>query len=118
MRFLHRKYPAKRHEIIQVDLDRPAKVKFMTAGEFRKYSGGRTHTYFPGLGNGTSVQLTLPFDSIWHAVVEQPKEGSAVNARCMLLAPRPEEQRLQAAMDADEAQRELQAVSMGGRSEG
>jgi hypothetical protein len=118
MRFLQRKYPAKRHEIIQVELDGPAKVKFMTAGEFRKYAGGRTHTYFPGLENGNAVRLTLPFDSIWHAVVEQPKAGAPVKARSMLCAPRPEEPRLQAAMDEKETERELQAVSMGGRSEG
>lgn len=115
------KYPAKRNESIQVELDRPAKVKFMTAGEFKKYAGGRTHTYFRGQGQDTVLRFTLPFDSIWHAVVEQPKDEAPVQAKCKLCGPAPE--RLDPGkhadgVDRDAAERELQAVSMGGRSEG
>jgi hypothetical protein len=71
MKFLYRKYPAKKKEVIEVHLDRPAKVKFMTAGEFRKYAGGRTHAYFNGLDSDGRVRFTLPFDSVWHVVVEK-----------------------------------------------
>ena len=121
MRFLHRKYSAKRHEAIQVELDGPAIVKFMTATEFKKYAGGRTHTYFRGQGDERVLRFTLPFDSIWHAVVEQGKDGGLANAKSKLCEPsaaRPQLGRNTDLADLDEVERELKAVSMGGRSEG
>ena len=42
MKFLHKQYAAKKKEIIEVRIDKPTKVKFMTASEFRKYKMHRT----------------------------------------------------------------------------
>ncbi|MCB0772504.1 MAG: DUF1883 domain-containing protein [Flavobacteriales bacterium] len=88
MKFQHRKYPAKRGEVIEVGLHGQAMVKFMTAKEFKNYAGGRTHTYYKGRPEGDSVRFVLPFDGIWHAVVEKAKDQVA--ATCKLRAPNPE----------------------------
>ena len=121
MRFLYRKYPAKRHETIEVEMDRPATVKFMTAGEFKNYAGGRTHTYFRGQEEDGLLRFTLPFDSIWHAVVEQPVGQEHIVANCRLRNAAPQapliEGRKKKTMNED-AESELQAISLGGRSEG
>ena len=122
MRFLYRKYPAKRHETIEVELDQPANVKFMTAGEFKKYAGGRTHTYFRGQEDANTLRFTLPFDSIWHAVVEQPSGEAPIVANCRLRNAAPQAPLIGGSKKKkdrnSDAETELQAVSLGGRSEG
>ncbi|MBP8824545.1 MAG: DUF1883 domain-containing protein [Flavobacteriales bacterium] len=87
MKFLYRKYPAKRHEVIEVELNAPAKVKFMTAKEFKHYGAGRTHTYFKGKEEDNMIRFALPFDGIWHAVVENGP--GTIRATCKLRAPQP-----------------------------
>lgn len=84
MKFLYRKYPAKRGEVLEVDLSAPAMVKFMTAKEFKNYGAGRTHTYYKGQDTGGMVRFELPFDGIWHAVVE--KGEADISATCRLRA--------------------------------
>lgn len=85
MKFLYRKYPAKRHDVIEVDLNAPATVKFMTAKEFKYYGAGRTHTYFKGQEEDNLVRFSLPFDGIWHAVVENA--NGTIRATCKLCPP-------------------------------
>ena len=84
MKFLFRKYPAKRGEVIEVEPTAPAVVKFMTAKEFKNYAGGRTHTYYKGQPQDDLIRFSLPFDGIWHAVVEKVDEN--VSATCKLCA--------------------------------
>ena len=121
MRFLYQKYPAKRNETIEVEPEQPTTVKFMTAGEFKKYAGGRTHTYFRGQEDNNLLRFTLPFDSIWHAVVEQPAGQAPITATCRLRnaapqAPLLEGKKKKNKLAADES--ELEALSRGGQSEG
>lgn len=85
MKFLYRKYPAKRHEVIEVDLSAPTTVKFMTAKEFKHYGAGRTHTYFKGHQEDNLIRFALPFDGIWHAVVENAQ--GTIKATCKLCPP-------------------------------
>lgn len=93
MKFLYRKYPAKKGEVIEVNLSEPALVKFMTAKEFKNYGAGRTHTYYKGrTSDDGPVRFELPFDGIWHAVVE--KGATGVSATCKLCPPDPEYHRL------------------------
>lgn len=89
MKFLHLKFPAKKKEIVEVALSKPARVKFMTASEFKRYSGARTHTYFGGMFDKGTVCFVLPFDSVWTVVVEKgPKSAPVdVSASCKLLPP-------------------------------
>lgn len=71
MKFLYKQFPAKKKDIIEVGIDRPAKVKFMTALDFSKYKKCRTHKYFGGHFAAGRVRFVLPFDAVWYAVVEQ-----------------------------------------------
>lgn len=118
MKFLFRKYPAKKGEIIEVNLSSPAPVKFMTAAEFKKYTGSRTHTYYKGRDEGGNLRFVLPFDSIWHAVVEKVDDG--ISAKCKLCPPSPQENRFmaEAAPLGEAAESEITSLSMGSRSEG
>ena len=118
MKFLFRKYPAKRGEIIELGPSSPAPVKFMTAAEFKKYTGSRTHTYFKGQEEDGVIRFTLPFDSIWHAVVE--KGNDAITATSKLCPPLTQENLLDAGPTqlGDDPEREIESLSMGSRSEG
>ena len=71
MKFLHKQYQAKKKEIIEVELDRAAKVKFMTAMDFKQYKNGRSHKYYGGLFEESPVRFVLPHDAVWYAVVEK-----------------------------------------------
>ena len=117
MKFLFRKYPAKKGEIIELGLSAPAPVKFMTASEFKKYTGSRTHTYYKGREEDGTIRFTLPFDNIWHAVVENSDNVSATSKLC---PPAPQEMQLNAARNGFEenAEDEIESLSMGSRSEG
>jgi hypothetical protein len=89
MKFLYRTYEAKRKEIIEVEIDQPTRVKFMTARELKAYRKGKTHTFMGGLFEESPVRFVVPFDAQWNAVVEmgsyaQPLE---LKASCRLMAP-------------------------------
>ena len=93
MKFLYRKYPAKKGEVIEVNLSEPAMVKFMTAKEFKNYGAGRTHTYYKGrTAEEGTVRFELPFDGIWHALVQKATDATA--ATCKLCPPDPEYRQL------------------------
>ena len=96
MKFLYRKYPAKKKEIIEVRTDQVATVKFMTAAEFKKYAGGRTHSYFKGQDVDGAICFTLPYDGVWHAVVEKGTDPAMdqLTANCVLRMPDPEREQL------------------------
>ena len=128
MKFLHLKFPAKKKEIVEVELSKPARVKFMTASEFKRYTGARTHTYFGGTFKKGTVRFVLPFDSIWTVVVEKGTKSAPVDvhASCKLLPP-DRDVLSSVAIDApahvrdnspalDES--EAEALSAGSRSEG
>ncbi len=125
MKFLHLKFPAKKKEIVEVALNKPARVKFMTASEFKRYSGARTHTYFGGAFAKGTVRFVLPFDSIWYVVVEKGTKTAPVDvhATCKLL-PADRDALSTVALDArDQApvaldESEAEALSAGSRSEG
>ena len=89
MRFLYKKYQAKKKEIIQVTTDGRTKVKFLTARDFKQYQRGRTHRYYGGTFDAGEVKFVCPFDSVWHAVVEQGSysEPIEIAASCSLLPP-------------------------------
>lgn len=89
MKFLFRPFEAKRKEIIEVEIDQPTKVKFMTARDLKAYRMGKTYSYHGGLFEESPVRFVIPFDGVWNAVVEkgtyqQPME---VKANCRRLSP-------------------------------
>ncbi len=89
MRFLYKKFQAKRKEIVTVEIDATTKVKFLTAHDFKLYQKGKTHRYYGGTFDEGTVKFVLPFDSVWHAVVEQGsyREPLEIQASCKLLPP-------------------------------
>jgi hypothetical protein len=88
MKFLHLKFQGKKREVVEVKLDRPARVKFMTATEFKRYSGARTHTYYGGRFDAGTVRFVLPFDSVWTAVVEKGTKAEPIEVKARVsLAP-------------------------------
>jgi hypothetical protein len=95
MKFLHQKFQGKKKEIVEVQLSKPTRVKFMTASEFKRYTGARTHTFFGGMFNKGKVRFVLPFDSVWTVAIDAPNH-------------------VLAALDEAEAE----ALSEGGRNEG
>lgn len=120
MKFLFRKYPAKKSEVIEVTPSGPTTVKFMTAAEFKNYAGGRTHTYFKGRDEDGTIRFTLPFDSIWNAVVEKG-EGD-ITAQSKLCPPDPSAPLIgggrNGSSSPEELEAEMQSLSLGSRSEG
>ncbi|MBX2982355.1 MAG: DUF1883 domain-containing protein [Flavobacteriales bacterium] len=112
MKFLFRKYPAKKGEVIEVEPSAPTVVKFMTSKEFKNYAGGRTHTYYKGQQEDELIRFSLPFDSIWYAVVEKGDE--AITAKCKLCAAPPASENW---IQAPEAEAELESLGTGEQSE-
>lgn len=133
MKFLYRTFEAKRKEIIEVEIDKPTKVKFMTGREYKAYRMGRTHTFFGGLFEESPVRFVIPFDSNWTVVVEKGThaEPLEVHASCKLTPPNglvrssvaadaPPEVRLahQDIEGGDEAERIAAEMSLAARNEG
>ncbi|MFZ1688072.1 MAG: DUF1883 domain-containing protein [Flavobacteriales bacterium] len=89
MKFLHQQYQAKKKEIIEVEIDQPTKVKFMSGMDFKKYKLGKTHKYFGGLFEESPVRFVLPYDSVWNVVVEKGswKSPLDVKANSRVLVP-------------------------------
>jgi uncharacterized protein DUF1883 len=89
MRFLHKQYQAKKKDIVEVEIDRPAKVKFMTAFDLKNYKLGRTYKYYGGTFDESPVRFVVPFDANWNVVVERGTHYVPldVQAQCRLLLP-------------------------------
>lgn len=89
MKFLHQQYQAKKKEIIEVEIDQPTKVKFMSGLDFKKYKMGKTHKYFGGFFEESPVRFVLPYDSVWNVVVEKGtwKSPLEVKSTCRVLQP-------------------------------
>ena len=89
MKFLHQQYQAKKKEILEVEIDQPTKVKFLSGLDFKKYKMGKTHKYFGGFFEESPVRFVLPYDSVWSVVVEKGtwKNPIEVNSSCRVLQP-------------------------------
>lgn len=124
MKFLTQAFEATKKEIIEVTIDQPTKVKFMTGREMKAYKMGKTHTYYGGLFEESPVRFVIPFDSMWNVVVEKGsyRDPLTVHAHCALLPPNgtvrssiasdaPEHVRLAGLSDED-------AISLASKSEG
>ncbi|HQW04530.1 MAG: DUF1883 domain-containing protein [Flavobacteriales bacterium] len=132
MKFLYQSFEAKRKEIIEVEIDVPTKVKFMTARELKAYRQGKTHTYHGGMFEESPVRFVIPFDSIWTVVVEKGSYDApiAVKASCSRMSPNslavssiaidaPPEVRDQAMLNSiADAEQHAAEISMASKSEG
>ncbi|MBK7753155.1 MAG: DUF1883 domain-containing protein [Flavobacteriales bacterium] len=61
----------------------------MTAVDFKRYKNGRSFNFFGGTFEGSLVRFVLPYDSVWHVVVEKGThyEPMDMNAQCRVLPP-------------------------------
>ncbi len=89
MKFLHKTFEAKKKEIIEVELDQPTKVKFMSGKDVKSYRQGRTYSYFGGRFEESPVRFVVPYDSVWNVVVEQGTFHAPikVHAKCRIIQP-------------------------------
>ncbi len=71
MRFLHQRLKLKRKQMIKVHFSEPTNVKLLSAPEFKKYKLGKTHTYYGGAHTNSPASFEIPYDGIWHAVIEK-----------------------------------------------
>jgi hypothetical protein len=91
MKFLHQTFEAQRSEIIEVEIDKPTKVKFMTGRDLKAYKLGKTHTYYGGMFEESPVRFVVPYDGKWTVVVEKGTYSAPldVTASCQLTVPNP-----------------------------
>ncbi len=89
MLYLYKQFQAKKKEVIEVEMDRPTKVRFMTASEFKRYKNCRTFTFYGGTFDSTPVRFVVPHDAVWYVVVEKGlrAEAAPVKAQCRVLPP-------------------------------
>ena len=89
MKFLHQTFEAKKKEIIEVEIDVPTKVKFMSGRSLKASRMGKTYTFFGGRFEESPVRFVVPFEGVWNVVVEKGtyKDPIAVNASCKLMNP-------------------------------
>ena len=111
MKFLHKTYEAKKKEIIEVEIDKPTKVKFLTARDYKSYTQGRTHSYHGGLYEESPVRFVVPYDANWNVVVEKGslRQPLQVAAACRLTMPN-NTVRSSLAVDAPKHVKELAAA--------
>lgn len=133
MRFLFRTFDVKRKEILEVEIDQPTKVKFMTARDLKAYRQGKTYSFHGGTFEESPIRFVVPYDGQWTAVVEKGtfRNPIEVKAQCHVVPPNslvrssiaidaPAEIR-QFALDrasAEDAAAHASEISMASRSEG
>lgn len=126
MRFLYRQQQAKKKEVIDVEIDRLTKVKFMTASEFKRYKNARSHSFYGGTFDPGPVRFVVPFDSVWYVVVEKGPLRDPLDVRCSLHIGPPDREALSTvALDAPAvperpqlSEGEAAFMSRGGHDEG
>ena len=129
MKFLHKTFELKKREIIEVHIDKPTKVKFLTGRDMKHYKQGKTHSYYGGLFEESPVRFVVPYEAVWNVVVEKGshREPLEVDAKCGVLPPNgtvrtsiamdaPESVRL--AQSADDTEGFASEVNLAGNSEG
>ena len=131
MKFLHKTFELKKKEIIEVNIDAPTKVKFLTGRDMKSYKLGKTYTYYGGTYEESPVRFVVPFESVWNVVVEKGSFRSPidVNATCGVLPPNstvrssiavdaPEHVRLAEAADGGDLGSLTEDMNLAGKSEG
>lgn len=71
MKFLHQPFMAKAKDRIVVDFDKPTVVLLIHSDQFKNYKGGKTYRYRGGHSENPSVEFTVPYDGVWHAIIEK-----------------------------------------------
>jgi len=71
MKFLHKPLKAQAGDVIRVEFSRPTRVLLIQSRQFEKYKKGKTYHYRGGESEKSPVEFTVPFDGVWHAIIEK-----------------------------------------------
>ena len=71
MKFLHQPFMAKAKDRIVVNFDKPTVVLLVHSEQFNNYKGGKTYRYRGGHSQTSPVDFTVPYDGVWHAIIEK-----------------------------------------------
>lgn len=71
MKILQKPLSAKCRQIVKVNFSKPTKVKLLSHENFEKYKKGKTHQYRGGFYEASPVEFEIPYDGVWHAVIEK-----------------------------------------------
>jgi hypothetical protein len=71
MRFLHKPFSARAKDEIIVTFDAPTVVKLIHSSQFKNYKKGITYEYRGGQSDKSPVVFVVPFDGVWHAIIEK-----------------------------------------------
>ncbi len=91
MKFLHQPFQAKAKDRIIVEFSQPTKVMLLHESQMKPYKQGRTYEYRGGVSDNSPVEFTVPFDGVWHAVIEKGthKNPLDVSGSAKLKRPKP-----------------------------
>lgn len=91
MKFLHQPFSAKAKDKVVVDFDKPTKVLLIHHDQFEKYKRGRTFQYRGGMAENSPQEFEVPFDGVWHAIIEKGtyKHPLNVSGSAKLVKPKP-----------------------------
>ena len=89
MKILQQPVKAKRNEIIQVHFDKPVVVRLLSKSMFKKYKNGGRFQGQGGMYEDSPAKFTVPYDGLWHAVIEKKSHFNPINVsgRVELLPP-------------------------------
>jgi len=71
MKFLHKPIKAQAGDLIRVEFSKPTRVLLIHSRQFEKYKKGKTYHYRGGPAETSPVEFTVPFEGVWHAVIEK-----------------------------------------------
>jgi len=73
-----------------VDFDKPTTVLLIHSDQLENYKGGKTYRYRGGPADKSPVEFTVPYDGVWHAVIEKGtyKNPLEVSGKAKLVKPR------------------------------
>jgi hypothetical protein len=89
MKILQQPVKAKRNAIVQVHFDKPVVVKLISHNMFPKYKNGAKHVAQGGFYEQSPARFTVPYDGVWHAVIERGSHYNPIDVkgRVELLPP-------------------------------
>jgi hypothetical protein len=89
MKILQQAVKVRKNQIIQVHFDKPVVVKLLSKGMFPKYKNGVRHVCQGGFFEHSPAKFTVPYDGVWHAVIEKGSYFNplSVKGRVEILPP-------------------------------
>lgn len=81
MKFLQKPFTAKAKDKIEVTFDKPTRVLLLESSQLDRYKKGRTYQYRGGAAEKSPVTFTVPFEAVWHAVIEKGSYNHPIDVK-------------------------------------